>query len=36
MVMKRAVGREATGPVEAFKKNGVDFVVRNNLPDLVA
>jgi predicted oxidoreductase len=34
--MKRAVGKEATGPVEAFKKNGVDFVVRNNLPDLVA
>jgi predicted oxidoreductase len=36
MVIKRAVGKEATGPVEAFKKNGVDFVVRNNLPDLVA
>ncbi|MBV8848670.1 MAG: FAD-binding dehydrogenase [Methylobacteriaceae bacterium] len=36
MVMRRAIGKEATGPVEAFKKNGVDFVVRNNLADLVA
>jgi predicted oxidoreductase len=36
MVLQRGVGREASGPVEAFKKNGVDFVVRDNLPDLVA
>ncbi len=36
LVMKRAVGKQATAPVEAFKKNGIDFVVRNNLPDLVA
>jgi predicted oxidoreductase len=36
MVLKRAVGKEATGPVEAFKKNGVDFVVRKTLPELVA
>lgn len=26
----------APGPVEAFKKHGEDFVVRDNLPDLVA
>ncbi|MGW0028083.1 FAD-binding dehydrogenase [Rhodococcus sp. NPDC003383] len=26
----------APGPVEAFKQRGVDFVVRDNLPDLVA
>ncbi|WP_157018169.1 FAD-binding dehydrogenase [Cryptosporangium arvum] len=26
----------APGPVEAFKKNGVDFVVADNLPELVA
>ncbi len=36
LVMKRAVGKNATAPVEAFKKHGVDFVVRNNLADLVA
>jgi predicted oxidoreductase len=36
MVMKRAIGKNAPAPVEAFKKDGVDFVVRNNLPDLVA
>jgi predicted oxidoreductase len=36
MVLKRAVGKNAPGPVEAFKKSGVDFLVRNNLPDLVA
>jgi uncharacterized protein len=35
LVLRRAVGKEATGPVEAFKQHGVDFVVRNNLPDLV-
>jgi predicted oxidoreductase len=31
----RAFGKAAPAPVEAFKKNGVDFVVRNNLADLV-
>jgi predicted oxidoreductase len=36
MVLKRAVGKEATAPVEAFKKNGIDFVVRKTLPELVA
>ncbi len=29
------VGKGAPPPVEAFKKNGVDFVVRNTLPELV-
>lgn len=33
--LKRAVSKLATGPVEAFKKHGVDFVIRDNLPDLV-
>lgn len=31
----RAGGKNATPPVEAFKKNGEDFVVANNLADLV-
>lgn len=31
----RAIGRAATGPVEAFKAHGVDFVVRRTLPELV-
>jgi predicted oxidoreductase len=29
------VGRSATGPVEAFKKHGVDFVVKRDLAELV-
>ncbi len=36
--MKLLLGRVkkgAPGPVEAFKQHGVDFVVRDNLPDLV-
>lgn len=33
--LKRAVSKLATGPVEAFKKQGADFVVKDNLPDLV-
>ncbi|SDR61248.1 hypothetical protein SAMN05519103_07367 [Rhizobiales bacterium GAS113] len=36
LVARRAVGDKATGPVEAFKAKGVDFVVRDNLDDLVA
>ncbi len=36
MVLKRAAGKNATPPVEAFKQHGVDFIVRDNLPDLVA
>ena len=36
MVLGRAFGRRAPGPVEAFKAHGVDFVIRDNLHDLVA
>jgi predicted oxidoreductase len=36
MVLRRALGKKASGPVEAFKERGPDFVVRDNLPDLVA
>lgn len=35
MVLRRAFGRTAPGPVEAFKKHGVDFVVRDDLGALV-
>ncbi len=34
-VLGRAVGKAAPGPVEAFKRRGADFVVRQSLPDLV-
>lgn len=33
--LKRAVSKLATGPVEAFKQHGPDFVIKDNLPDLV-
>jgi predicted oxidoreductase len=36
LVARRAVGKKATAPVEAFKSHGVDFLVKENLPDLVA
>lgn len=36
LTAKSRIGKGAPGPVEAFKQNGVDFVVRDNLPDLVA
>ncbi|MGA2792965.1 MAG: FAD-binding dehydrogenase [Roseiarcus sp.] len=36
LVARRAVGRNATAPVEAFKSHGVDFLVKQNLADLVA
>jgi uncharacterized protein len=36
LVAKRAIGRNATAPVEAFKNHGVDFLVKQNLSDLVA
>jgi len=36
LVAKRAVGRRATGPVEAFKDKGADFVVADTLAELVA
>ncbi|RED18603.1 FAD-binding dehydrogenase [Pontivivens insulae] len=35
-VIGRAFGKRAMGPVEAFKEHGEDFVVANNLEELVA
>jgi predicted oxidoreductase len=35
-VIKRAIGKGAPAPVEAFKQRGKDFVVRDNLRELVA
>ncbi|GAB4049655.1 FAD-binding dehydrogenase [Spirosoma litoris] len=35
-VLGRAVGKSAPAPVEAFKNQGVDFIVKDNLPNLVA
>ncbi|MCZ4550869.1 FAD-binding dehydrogenase [Williamsia sp. 1138] len=35
-LLLQRVKKGATGPVEAFKSHGVDFVVRDNLRDLVA
>lgn len=35
-VLGRAVGKSAPAPVEAFKNQGVDFIVKDNLADLVA
>ncbi|HET7306454.1 MAG TPA: FAD-binding dehydrogenase [Gammaproteobacteria bacterium] len=35
-VVGRAFGKSAPGPVEAFKRHGRDFIVRDNLRDLVA
>ena len=32
----RAFSRTATGPVEAFKQHGADFVIKENLANLVA
>lgn len=34
--LKRAVGKAATAPVEAFKKSGADFIVKEKLEDIVA
>ncbi|MFI5277360.1 MAG: FAD-binding dehydrogenase [Ktedonobacterales bacterium] len=34
-VLRRAVGSKATGPVEAFKARGADFVVTDSLAELV-
>jgi hypothetical protein len=36
LVARRAVGKNATAPVEAFKSHGVDFLVRDDLAALVA
>ena len=35
MLLRRALGSSAPAPVEAFKQHGADFVVANNLSDLV-
>ncbi|HKS21082.1 MAG TPA: FAD-binding dehydrogenase [Bradyrhizobium sp.] len=35
MTIKRATNKGAPAPVEAFKQNGADFIVRDNLEDLV-
>ena len=36
LVLGRAFGKAAPGPVEAFKRHGADFVVADTLADLVA
>ncbi|MBO4228199.1 FAD-binding dehydrogenase [Bradyrhizobium neotropicale] len=36
MTIKRATNKGAPAPVEAFKKHGVDFIVRDRLEDLIA
>jgi predicted oxidoreductase len=36
MTLRRALNKGAPAPVEAFKQHGVDFIVRDNLRDLVA
>jgi len=35
LTLKSRVAKGAPGPVEAFKQHGIDFVVRDNLRDLV-
>jgi uncharacterized protein len=34
-VLRRAVGKDAPGPVEAFKRHGADFIVERTLGELV-
>ncbi|BDV30780.1 FAD-binding dehydrogenase [Microbacterium terricola] len=36
LLIKSRLGKGASGPVQAFMDNGVDFVVRDNLDDLIA
>jgi uncharacterized protein len=36
MTARRATNKGAPAPVEAFKRHGADFIVRDNLDDLVA
>lgn len=36
LMLRRIWGKGAPGPVEAFKQNGEDFVVKDNLEDLVS
>ncbi len=35
-VLQRASGKKATAPVEAFKDKGADFIVKDNLEELVS
>ena len=35
LTLRRAFGKKAAGPVEAFKEHGKDFVVRDTLPELI-
>jgi uncharacterized protein len=35
LLLKRVLGKGAPGPVEAFKRHGADFIVRDNLKDLI-
>ena len=35
LFIKRLFGKKAPGPVEAFKENGLDFIVSDSLKDLV-
>jgi predicted oxidoreductase len=35
LLLKTRLGRGASGPIEAFKEHGADFVVADNLADLV-
>lgn len=36
LLLKRIGGKKATGPVEAFKEKGMDFIVSDRLEDLVS
>ncbi len=36
LTARRAIGKKATGPVEAFKEHGEDFIIADNLAELVA
>ncbi|MGY3442297.1 MULTISPECIES: FAD-binding dehydrogenase [unclassified Bradyrhizobium] len=36
MTIKRATNKGAPAPVEAFKQHGADFIVRDNLADLIS
>jgi predicted oxidoreductase len=35
LVLGRAIGKKATGPVEAFKEHGEDFIVKTDLRELI-
>ena len=36
LLLRSRLSKRAPGPIEAFKRNGIDFVVRDNLQDLIA